>query len=97
MNNKIEQSSNEILKRIKQKAELGNAEAQLLLGLCHDEGDSVKHNYKKAVCWWRKAANQGVILSEVTYQNYIFISLRNRKCNFPLYQQSLLFYSLVRV
>ena len=41
------------------EANLGNAEAQLNLGLLYDNGEGVPENNAEAAKWYRKAANQG--------------------------------------
>ena len=46
-------------KNLKAKAERGDAEAQYRLGHCYSDGDVVPKDEKKAVFWFRKAANQG--------------------------------------
>lgn len=42
-----------------QAAELGNAEAQLKLGLAYEKGDGIPQDYAKAAAWYRRAACQG--------------------------------------
>lgn len=44
---------------IKKLAELGSANAQLVLGAKYQFGRSVDQNYKKAFEWYKKAADQG--------------------------------------
>lgn len=39
-------------------AEVGNSEAQNMLGLCYGEGKGVKRNYKRALKWYKLAAEQ---------------------------------------
>lgn len=41
------------------KAESGDTEAQLRLGLCYADGEGVLEDDKEAVKWYRKAADQG--------------------------------------
>lgn len=43
----------------KKKAEQGNARSQYNLGLCYAIGEGVAKDYKQAVYWYRKAADQG--------------------------------------
>jgi TPR repeat protein len=40
-------------------AEEGHADAQLNMGIMHDEGQGVEENHRTAVQWFRKAAEQG--------------------------------------
>lgn len=42
------------------KAEQGYADAQYSLGLCYAKGDGVPQDYKQAVYWYSKAAEQGL-------------------------------------
>jgi len=44
-------------------AEQGDASAQFLLGGMYDNGQGVTQDYKQAVKWCRKAAEQGVALA----------------------------------
>jgi hypothetical protein len=44
---------------LKQKADQGDAGAQLNLGLCYDNGRGVERDPVKAAEWYRKAADQG--------------------------------------
>ena len=46
--------------KIKAKAEKGDAEAQLNLGLCYDKGEGIAENESEAVKWYRKAAEQNI-------------------------------------
>lgn len=39
-------------------AENGDAESQYNLGLCYYHGEVIEKNYKQAVYWFEKAANQ---------------------------------------
>ena len=41
------------------KAEQGNTEAQLQLGLAYYNGNGISKNYRKAYSWFQKAAEQG--------------------------------------
>ena len=43
----------------KTRAEAGDANAQLLLGVMYDHGKGVLEDDKEAVKWYRKAAEQG--------------------------------------
>jgi hypothetical protein len=43
---------------LREKAELGNVEAQVELGNCYFKGDSVSQDYKEAAKWYRLAAEQ---------------------------------------
>lgn len=45
--------------RLKNEANAGNAEYQVLLGLVYGYGAGVEHNIKIAADWYRKAAEQG--------------------------------------
>ena len=51
----IAQIDSEILR----KAEQGDAEAQNSIGDCYYFGNGVQQDYKQAVYWFRKAAEQG--------------------------------------
>lgn len=42
-----------------QKAEQGNAVAQVQLGMLYETGDGVRQDYKEAAKWYGAAANQG--------------------------------------
>jgi TPR repeat protein len=55
---------NESLSVLQQKAELGDAEAQLSLGFCYDKGEGVPQNYAEAEKWYRKAAEQGHAMAQ---------------------------------
>ena len=46
-------------KKLIAAAEKGDAKAQFHLGECYYKGDGVGQDYKQAVYWWRKAADQG--------------------------------------
>ncbi len=46
---------------IKPLAEQGNASAQYNLALMYDNGKGVLKDYKEAVKWYRKAAEQGTL------------------------------------
>ena len=45
---------------LRAKAEQGNANAQVILGLKYDTGEGVPQDDAEAVRWWRLAADQGV-------------------------------------
>lgn len=49
----------ESIQSAKNKAQKGDAEAQLELGICYYTGDGVAKDYKQAVYWFKKAAEQG--------------------------------------
>ena len=49
----------------KKAAEEGNADSQLELGFYYAEGKIVNQDYKKAVYWFQKAADQNEILAKV--------------------------------
>ena len=40
-------------------AKQGDADAQYNLGIMYDKGQGVPQNYKTAVKWWKRAAEQG--------------------------------------
>ena len=44
----------------KAKAEAGDADAQYNLGWMYDEGEGVEQDFKEAVKWYQKAADQGL-------------------------------------
>ncbi len=48
----------------KKIAELGDAEAQDVLGWCYYKGHGVKQDYNEAVKWYRKSAEQGCALGQ---------------------------------
>jgi TPR repeat protein len=48
-------------KEIMREAESGDAEAQFILGMMYDHGQGVHQDYKEAVKWYAKAAEQGQI------------------------------------
>ena len=47
------------LDELKAKAESGDAEAQMKLGVAYSKGDVLKLDYKEAANWYRKASEQG--------------------------------------
>lgn len=47
------------LKETMSEAELGDAEAQNNLGLAYEKGQGIKQDYKEAVSWFTKSADQG--------------------------------------
>ena len=49
----------EDLSDLTERAEGGDAEAQLDLGLMYEYGDGVTQDYGQALNWYRKAADQG--------------------------------------
>jgi TPR repeat protein len=51
-------------KTIENKAEKGDAEAQLTLGRRYEKGDGRAQDYVEAVKWYRKAAEQGNAVAE---------------------------------
>src|SRR5258708_1946318 len=48
------------LKAIKRQAEMGNAQAQYILGRKYENGDGVGESAAKALEWYRKAAQQNL-------------------------------------
>lgn len=48
------------VEKLRQRAEAGNAAAQLDLGWLHENGDGVPQDDSEAVKWYRKAAEQGL-------------------------------------
>jgi TPR repeat protein len=48
-----------VFKAAKKAAKQGNVEAQSFLGLMYSEGLGVAQDYKQAVYWYQKAADQG--------------------------------------
>ena len=58
------------LKTLRQKAEKGNAEAQLELGNRYYKGYGVARDYKKSVYWTKKSAEKGI--SDAQYALAIF-------------------------
>ena len=48
------------MEELMQKAEAGDAEAQLLLGMAYYKGNRIEKSQVKALKWWTKAAEQGV-------------------------------------
>jgi TPR repeat protein len=52
----------------KSRAEAGDAEAQHKLGFMYKNGQGVEQDFKEAVKWWQKAAEQGDILAETYAQ-----------------------------
>ena len=49
----------------KAKAEKGDAVAQSLLGFMYQYGEGVQKDFKEAVKWYRKAAEQGLSLKHI--------------------------------
>lgn len=47
------------VKRLRQEAERGDAEAQYDLGLLYENGEGVPQNHAEAAKWYQKAAEQG--------------------------------------
>jgi len=47
------------IEAIRKAAEQGDANAQCELGVCYDFGRGVEKNSRKAVSWYKKAAEQG--------------------------------------
>lgn len=45
-------------------AKKGDADAQYRIGSCYSKGDGIEKDEKKAVNWWRKAAEQGHAISQ---------------------------------
>jgi len=52
----------------KSRAEAGDAGAQHKLGFMYKNGQGVEQDFKEAVKWWQKAADQGDILAETYAQ-----------------------------
>ncbi|WP_244156022.1 tetratricopeptide repeat protein, partial [Photobacterium angustum] len=50
---------NDTIKDLKEFAMQGDAEAQTLFGILFFEGKDVPQDYKQAVYWYQKAAEQG--------------------------------------
>ena len=48
-----------VVKRLRELAEHGNADAQCMLGYCYYHGNGVDDDRAEAIKWWRKAAEQG--------------------------------------
>src|SRR6266498_1898379 len=46
------------LKEVRAKAEAGDAESEVELGVCYEHGEGVAKDYVEAVKWYRKAAEQ---------------------------------------
>jgi TPR repeat protein len=46
-------------KALQQRAEHGDAEAQVNLGVMYEKGNGVPQDYSQAAAWYRKAAEQG--------------------------------------
>ena len=69
----VEGDYEKALTLFKAAAEGGHAEAQLLLGFLHYNGEGVAQNYGTAFRWFRKAADQGDVRSQaqlgVMYEN----------------------------
>ncbi|MGI9465303.1 MAG: tetratricopeptide repeat protein [Aestuariivirgaceae bacterium] len=61
------------LKLYNEAAEAGNADAQLLLGFLHYNGDGVAQDFNTSVSWFTKAARQGDARSQaqlgIMYEN----------------------------
>lgn len=55
---------NEPVSVLRKKAENGDAEAQLSLGVSYDKGEGVPQNYAEAAKWYRKAAEQGHVIAQ---------------------------------
>lgn len=58
-NTTVEERTYNSFDDLKEAAEQGNADAQLILGLCYYNGDGVWQNYEEAFLCFKKAANQG--------------------------------------
>lgn len=48
-----------VIKIARPQAEMGDRDAQFIMGIMYDEGKGVNQNYKEAIKWYQKAANQG--------------------------------------
>lgn len=60
---------NEEVKKYRQAAEQGNANAQYSLGNCYYNGQGVPKDYEEAVKWYRKAAEQGYDVAQFNLGN----------------------------
>lgn len=58
-NTTVEERTYNSFDDLKEAAEQGNADAQLILGLCYYNGDGVWQNYEEAFLCFKKASNQG--------------------------------------
>ena len=54
-----EKQEQEALKRLCERAENGDAQAQFELGKCYAQGSGVEQSMSDAIEWYRKAAEQG--------------------------------------
>jgi len=52
-------SSSESLTNLRERADQGNADAQLALGKIYRDGKKAPQDFKEAAVWLRKAADQG--------------------------------------
>ena len=50
---------------LRKAAEQGDAKGQTLLAVCYNEGKGVAKDYKEAVKWWTKSAEQGLSLIHI--------------------------------
>ncbi len=61
----INAQSNDDLAQVKRKAEKGDAEAQVRLGVCYEAGVRVEQDLPEALKWFRKAAEQGYAPAQI--------------------------------
>jgi TPR repeat protein len=59
-----DKSAADRIQELKQKAEQGDAQAQVELGECYATDQGVPKNYQEAVTWYRKAADQGDVRAQ---------------------------------
>ena len=57
----------------KAKAEAGDAEAQIDLGVMYEYGEGVEQDFKEAVKWYRKAAEQGDVNAQYNLGSRYYI------------------------
>ena len=57
-------TTNTTLESLRQRAERGNASAQVNLGIAYANGEGVPQDHVQAVAWWRKAADQGLAAAQ---------------------------------
>jgi TPR repeat protein len=63
-NNLEDVESNPEFNTLKQKAAQGDKEAQSAIGAMYHEGKGIPKDYKQAVAWFTKAANQGLAIAQ---------------------------------
>ena len=57
----------EEFEQTKAKAEKGDAFSQYILGYMYSKGQGVPKDFREAVKWFRKAAEQGQVLAQITH------------------------------